>query len=585
MYSGISLSRMRQRAFAVFAALAIAIAVLRVITTYSSTSQAFDEPCHIAAGIELLDKHSYILDPVHPPLARLVIALPMYLSGMRFPSLSDEELAKPDYNVVGNHILYDNGRYRRNLVLARLPILMFLAGCSLLVFLWSFRVFGGGAAIASAILFTTTPIVLALSSVAYTDMVAATTQFAALWAFTSWLERPSSRCGLILGATCGLAVMAKLTSILFLPAAAIAIILSRAWASAEPIQILVPARWKELGLAAAIATLVLWSGYGFSVEHVREGMGLTQTPSFQHFPGFIAKFARALVLKNPRIPAPAFWKGLSDAWILNQTAPPAYLLEHVRSGGWWYFFLVGMAVKTPIPTLLLCGAGVVSILTGARRKSWVAPALLASTLSILLIATTVKYNAGMRHVLVLFPLFAMLGGAGAKFLWNAARARRFAQVVMLILLGWQAYETVRAQPDFIAYFNELAGDDPSRVLVAGCDLDCGQDIFRLARDLKARNVTSFNLAVWSSAEMGQMGLPKFGVLQPFQPVNGWVAVSARSVRFGDVLHTTYPLGSLSWLEKYTPVTTVGRTISLYYIPPGSESSRNISGNGPGIHRR
>jgi len=576
---------MTQRAFAILAAVAIAIAVLRVIITYHSTSQAFDEPCHIAAGVELLDKHSYILDPVHPPLARIAIALPMYLSGLRYPNLSAEELAKADYNVVGNHILYDNGRYHRNLVLARLPMLVFLVVGSLLVFIWCLRVLGGGAAIVSTILFTTTPIVLALSSVAYTDMAAATTQFAALWAFTSWIEKPSSRSASILGATCGLAVMAKLTTMLFLPAAGVAIVLSRLWVTGKPIQIFAsPSRWKELGLAAAIAMVVLWSGYGFSVEHIREGMGLIQTPSFQHFPGPIAGLARALVLKNPRIPAPAFWKGLAEAWILNKTAPPAYLLGHVRSGGWWYFFLVGIAFKTPIPTLLLCCVGMASVLMQVGRKSWVALAILASATSILLITTTVKYNAGMRHVLVLFPLFAILGGAGATYLWNAARARRFAQAALLVLLVWQAYETVHAQRDFIAYFNEFAGDDPSRVLVAGCDLDCGQDIFRLARDLKARNVTSLNLAVWSSADMERMGLPHFGVLQPFRPVDGWVAVSARSIRFGDVLHATYPPGSFSWLEKYRPVTNVGRTISLYYIPPRPESSLEISGSGRDFKR-
>jgi hypothetical protein len=148
-------------------------------------------------------------------------------------------------------------------------------------------------------------------------------------------------------------------------------------------------------------------------------------------------------------------------------------------------------------------------------------------------------------------------------------------VTFAILLLWQGVETVRAQGDFISYFNELAGHDPSRVMVAGCDLDCGQDVFRLSRELAARNVSHFSLAVWSSADLNRMGLPDFDVLQPFKPVTGWVAVSARSLRFGDVLHESYPPGAFTWLQSVRPVARVGHTIWLYYIP-GEPNQPNSS---------
>ena len=61
-----------------------------------------------------------------------------------------------------------------------------------------------------------------------------------------------------------------------------------------------------------------------------------------------------------------------------------------------------------------------------------------------------------------------------------------------------------AQPDLIAYFNELAPRDPSKALLLGCDLDCGQDLFRLADELRARGISHVNIAVWSSADISQM---------------------------------------------------------------------------------
>ncbi len=86
------------------------VAIVRIISRYPLTSLTFDEPCHIAAAIELLARHTYKLDPVHPPLARIAIGLPLYLAGERYPKLSlpDQEIT---YHDVGNAVLSDSGHY------------------------------------------------------------------------------------------------------------------------------------------------------------------------------------------------------------------------------------------------------------------------------------------------------------------------------------------------------------------------------------------------------------------------------------------------------------------------------------------
>jgi hypothetical protein len=118
----------------VFAGVLALVAVIRIVSTYSLTAQAFDEPCHVAAAIELLDRHTYTLDPVHPPLARIAIGLPLYLAGERYP-----QLPPPDhgitYNDVGNAVLYGSGHYVRNLALARLGVLPFFLLATAIVFL------------------------------------------------------------------------------------------------------------------------------------------------------------------------------------------------------------------------------------------------------------------------------------------------------------------------------------------------------------------------------------------------------------------------------------------------------------------
>ncbi len=376
-------------------------------------------------------------------------------------------------------------------------------------------------------------------------------------------------------------MLAKFTTLLFLPAGAAAILLGK-WLverRSEPARNDLKGGWLiRLALVLAVAVIVVWAGYGFSAGHVRESMQLSpeSMPSFQHFPGPARKIARTLVLRDPWLPAPALLKGLASAWALNKTPSLAYLLGKEKNGGWWYFFLVAVAVKTPLPFLLLCLVGLCVLLSRPLQWTTVAPA--AAVLAVFCVTLFVKYNAGVRHVMVVFPLLAVVAGCACSFLWQSPRRwHPWGRSALLVLLLWQCISSLNAHPDYIAYFNELAGRDPSRVLVTGCDLDCGQDLFRLSRALHERNISQLNLAVWSSADMSRMNLPVFQTPPPFQPVTGWVAISLRSLRMGDVLHTTYPPGAFAWLDGRKPVEQIGKTIHLYYLPPNALTGTEKAG--------
>jgi hypothetical protein len=551
------------------------VAIIRIVSTYSLTSQAFDEPCHVAAGIELLDRHTYTLDPVHPPLARIAIGLPLYLAGERYPNLPP--LDRPiTYNDVGNAILYDSGHYLRNLTLARLGLLPFFLLGTAIVFLWARREYGDFAGVMAAAMFTTLPNILAFSSIAYTDIVAASTQVAFLFAFVAWLDKPTRRSVLWLGLAAGLALASKATTLIFFPASAVAILLGK-WICTRTVvgenvapRLLV----RHVAIVLALATLIVWATYGFAIQHVREGMNISPdaTPSFHYFPPSLARAGRWLVANDPRVPAPALLRGIAEAWSLNQARPAAYLLGHIRKGGWWYFFLIGVAVKSPLPFLILAALGIASLKTFDLHRRWRAMAPALAALAVLLVTMPVKYNAGVRHVIVVFPLLAIVAGAGCSYLWNMrGRFRLPARVGLIALLCWQCISTARASSDFLAFFNELAGRDPSKIMVSGCDLDCGQDLFRLSREFQARHISHATIAMWTSADTTQMHLPTFDVPQPYRPVTGWFAISLRALRFGSLTHKSYPPEAFDWLNAYQPVGRVGKTMLLYYIPEDTKT--------------
>jgi len=457
------------------------------------------------------------------------------------------------------------GHYLGNLALARSGVLPFFILASLVVFFWARLAYGALAAVIAVGFFTLTPVVLAFSSLAYTDLPAAATQLIALFEFARWLETRNTRSALGLGVALGLATLSKFTSLLFLPVACLAMVLCKLGLNqrvGSPKMLRV--RWlAQIVMIATIAAGLVWSGYRFDIGRFNESMNLSPSamPSFQHFPSPVAKLARTLVLNNPLVPAPELLSGIADSWLMNAEHSEAYLLGKERAGGWWYFFLLALLVKTPVPFLILAMLGLFYLF---RSKQWIMIAPAAAACAILLVTMGVKHDAGLRHVLVVYPLLAIVSGHAGARLWKYKPLA--AKLFVVLLLCWQAISSIRARHDYIAYFNEFAGNDPSHVLITGCDLDCGQDMLRLSSELAKKHISKISIAAWTTADLSRLGLPDFQVRQPAQPVTGWVAISLRSQRMGDAFHSSYGPEAFAWLLKYRPVEQIGSTIRLYYIP-------------------
>jgi len=76
-----------------------------------------------------------------------------------------------------------------------------------------------------------------------------------------------------------------------------------------------------------------------------------------------------------------------------------------------------------------------------------------------------------------------------------------------------------ARSDYLAYFNPLAGKT-KQVLITGCDLDCGQDLYRLAEALRANTFRTCTLPCGAAPNFIH-GIAEMEVLAPFHPVTGW----------------------------------------------------------------
>ena len=324
------------------------IGTVRIVSTYHVFNQTWDEPAHVAAGMQWLDRGLYTYEPLHPPLARVLVALGPRLAGIR-------SAGHDNVWIEGNSILYAGGRYDRNLALARLGVLPFFVLATLVVFAWARRIGGGAEAVWAVLLFTTLPPVLAQAGIATTDMAVTATIALAAYCLMLWLDQPTRVRSLVLGLTLGLALLSKFSALLFLPAAMVAVVLCRRGERARNTG---PGRTRTTRLRLTYAALLLtvWAGYRFAV-------GPLTAPEAAHATAESApltaldRLARADVF-----PAPALFEGLGQLAAKNRAGHKSYLLGEVRTTGWWYFFPVALAVKTPLPFLLLTGAGIVAAL-------------------------------------------------------------------------------------------------------------------------------------------------------------------------------------------------------------------------------
>ena len=141
--------------------------------------------------------------------------------------------------------------------------------------------------------------------------------------------------------------------------------------------------------------------------------------------------------------------------------------------------------------------------------------------------------------------------------------------IIILLLAWQLLSSVRAHPDYLAYFNEFAGSHPERILLDS-DLDWGQDLLRLSTALQQKHIDQVSIAYAGSSklDLSKFGLPPFRVLLPNQPATGWIAISLLRLKVGE---PGLPDDGFSWLEAYQPVALVGQSIRLYYVPQPDQS--------------
>lgn len=503
---------------AVALAVQLAFAIVRDGLTY-------DELVYIARGYSHLVQGDFRLNAGHPPIAKLLIALPLVPLGLNIPDLRpDDHVWNWSYRFV--HEANDASRI---IWRARIPSVLLTLALAFVLWAWSRAAYGPVAGVAALFMTTFHPSLLAHGHLATTDLPAALSILVASWAFWLWLRRPGFPRALCVGLAMGIAVATRLTGWLLPPI----FILVGAWEWHRRPQD-VPGWRQWVALCAALLIMVpvvIWSSYGWRFA---PWPGVSSAP----VAGPEAGTAERIIVAARKA------RALPDSYLMDVAKlvglqqgkhAPTYLLGRWSADGWPHYYLVAFAVKSTPGFLLACA---VTALVALRRRQdgksvaahWVVPAAV-----IVLVASALRFQIGERYVLSAYPFLILLVASAAPHL---ARTR-VGRVALTAIAVLHAVPTVLTAPaGYIPYFNALAGGEAGgHRFFLDSNLDWGQDLPRLKRWMQSHGVEKIQLAYFGRDDPGRYqirhkDLPGANICDegpPQHPFRGVVVVSPNAL--------------------------------------------------------
>lgn len=483
-------ARPRLRPSAAFlTTLAVLCALLHAVlavTASAGKSMTSDEIAHLTGGLAYNARNDYRLQPENGNLPQRLAALPLTLAGQALPPATDGNWRTANVWRYGHAFFYERGLSTDEfLFLGRAVIALVSAATGLLIFFWSRALFGWRGAFVSLVLFAFCPTFLAHGALATSDVVMGFFFLASVGAWWRHLEKPGATGALLSAFTLGLAFVAKFSAVLLPPMLGLIALVWAIGKARGP-------RWKPPLARIARSTLlhvvitwaVIWLFYGFRFSAFAPGFAADA--SFNHGWGF--------VLSGLGLPAKIIWHlkewhALPEAWLYGfafvlqfSQARGAFMSGDYSTTGWITFFPFAFLIKTTVPMLLVIAVGLIASTWQTLRIGFVAawPRLrpltpLAALFAVYWATSLASHlNIGHRHILPTYPvLFIAAGWLGR---WLGLR-RPIITALVSALVCWHVGASLRARPDYLAYFNELVGGSKngSRHLVDS-SLDWGQEL-------------------------------------------------------------------------------------------------------------
>jgi hypothetical protein len=536
-------------------------------------SVAIDEVAHIGAGVSYLQKLDMRYNNEHPPLAKVLAALPLVARGTRadysgaiWNSTREFLPAYLGEWVFGEYVVTRWNNPQSTLAWARLPMLLLTIALGWVVFVCARRIGGDWGGLLCVAVYAGTPVFLVFGPLVLTDVPITFFSLLALWALARMWDHPDRNNTLLLGLALAGAILTKFTApILFLAVAAVSLSTRRLPLAGQPAA--KPdargwrrERWRAMRRATGWAALVVYAVYfGLSWNQPVDIPGLAG-----HGP--VLAFVGRLLM-----PPWLVLRGL--AWVTITGNRPTFILGHAYPHGVWFYFPVLLVVKSPPGFLGLLVAALAVALAG-RRLRWasVIPPECATLWRVLWVSLAVfagvcvlsHFNVSVRHfttplvllILMLAPLPRLLGRvrtALPKLAWVPSG--------LVVLLGASCLVSVaRAYPNYFPYINPMVSGHPAYWLVNDSNLDWNHALPEVERFARQRGLTDLPLDTYGLSD-ATVFVPQsrlWDCQAPSAADGGhWAVVSANQILDGH---------NCIWLTRYPHEPLAGGSMYAVQLP-------------------
>jgi len=557
----------------------------QAVTSMVIKSPTVDEQAHLMRGYLYLELGDLRFKIGHPILANALNAFPLWALTDLSLSTDDAAWSEGRWGPFSDHFIWRPGNnvdlifFLSRLVTVALGMLF-----AALVFRWARQLWGGwpfpapalqtgarppgrggwGGIVALA-LFVFDPTIVAHSRLTTDDIAVSLFYFAATYGLWRYLETDRPRDLVLTGVAFGLAQGCKFSALLLIPVFVVVVglwpFLRAPSTGSSDRRAAGRRRWllcHAVGLLAifAIGGLMLWAAYRFD---------------FRPLPGWPLP-----------VPAAAYFEDLIWERLYFGRGGYVFLCGNYSATGWWYYFLVAFALKSPLPAMLLLGTALVSLRNpppsprGGRREVPRLMALLLPAFVYFLSTLVVSLDIGYRLFIPVLPYLYVLAGR------LAALAKKYRCLLLVGMLTWSALIAWWIHPHYLAYFNALAGgpDNGWRYLVDS-NLDWGQDLPTLRDIVERRNLGRIKLSYFGTAHSSYYGLdfeplptweptPEQGnpfthTYYPHDPAPGVYAISATHLQ--GVVMDPDKWDTYAWFRDRPPFAKAGYSIFLYQVEP------------------
>jgi 4-amino-4-deoxy-L-arabinose transferase-like glycosyltransferase len=500
------------------------------------TSTTFDEIVFSAVGARGIRLGDFTFVNDHPRLAQYMFGLPVYLSIDNYPSEAGNWNWLSRYHYARALIWGVGNNSEQVVMVARLVGLAFGTLTVLATYFLSRRHLGAGAALFAAALAAFLPDVLAHSGVAYNDIPLAFGVLVSVYALDNAVRNPAPARVALAALACALTVCIKYSGLIVGPVL-IGLLLLEALSG----------RWRDREWRRAIALAL---------------------PVFM-----LVGYATIVLIYLGDWRLADFFSGMREIAHVSSAGRVAFLMGERNVGGWWYFFPVALALKTPLALhvlMLLAVVGAWAAARGGRWREWLVHPARAPALGAVLFLGAVLgsgINIGSRHALPALPLVCILVAQGIAPIWD--RGRTATRGALAVVFASYLLSTLSHYPYFLSYLSEYARGRALHETLVDSSTDWGQGLVALRAYMREHNIDQVALAYFGSAlpegyGIRYVALPSFLDLPPqaASPAAPRYAVISATLLSGT--YAGYLRGDLyAALRRAKPVAVVAETLYVY----------------------